>query len=290
MCASASATVARPAATATRRPGILHDPTGTRTFAPGGIPNDYLTPGTPSEGFAINSIQMGFRQNNNSGAGTSFGTASPTLLTGPAAEGYDNAAKWTGGIAGFLAITNYYFFNNGDERVTIRTEITALTNLTNLAFGRHLDPDPDVNRFGSFATRNTRGNNLFAPEDLVSAAGLQTGLTIGLLDLQDTYESNTGISTNCCAISNPYSVLVGFGPVNPAYIDADDGLQMAWRIGDLGAGQTAVIRYAYVMGDRQSTVGGGGGGGGTPVPEPASLALLGLALAGLAAARRRRAG
>src|SRR5947207_562339 len=34
-------------------PGILHDPTGTQNFCPGGICNDYLTPGTPHEGFSF---------------------------------------------------------------------------------------------------------------------------------------------------------------------------------------------------------------------------------------------
>ncbi len=265
-------------------PGIQHDPTGTGNF---GV-NDYLTPGSPSEGFAINSVQTGFKQNNNYGGfgfADDFGTG--TITTGSVA-GFDHSASWTGGIAGVLEIRNDYFFNNGDERVNITTTITALQDLTGLAFGRHLDPDPDVNTFGSFSTRNTRGNTLFAPEDLVSAAGLQTGLTIGLLNLTTGYDSNTGISLSCCNIDDPYTVLLGYGPTFPTTNDGDFGLQMAWDIGDLAAGQTATIRYAYVMGERQGDVGGGGGGDPSPVPEPASLALLGLGLAGLGLARRRR--
>jgi hypothetical protein len=262
-------------------PGMRHDPTGTGNFTPGGIANDYLTPGTPSEAFAVSYGAPGsrvFRSNSNASSGANFSGASPALTT---VAGFSLAATWTGTLAGVMNITNTYFFNPGDERVNIVTTITALDNLVGLNFGRHLDPDPDVNRFNSFDTRNTRGNSVFSANDLVSAAGLNTGLTVGLLDNQSTYFSNTGINTFCCSIDNPDNVLVGYGPTSPTTNIGDFGLQMAWAIGDLARGASATITYAYVFGERQDTVGG-------TVPVPASTLLVGLGLAGLALSQRRK--
>jgi hypothetical protein len=266
----------------TTPPGMRHDPTGTGNFTPGGIANDYLTPGTPSEAFAVSygtSTARVFQQATNAGPSTDFTTVTPTALTTEA--GYSLAGTWSGTIAGVLNISHTYFFNAGDERVNIRTTITALEDLVGLNFGRHLDPDPDVNRFGDFATTNTRGNSVFAAEDLVSAAGRTTGLTVGLLDNQSTYFSNTGISDFCCSIDNPDNVLVGYGPTSPTTNVGDFGLQMAWAIGNLARGATATITYAYVFGERQDTVGGG------TVPVPMSALLVGLGLVGVALSRRQ---
>lgn len=259
-------------------PGIRHDPTGLQNFCPGGICNDYLTPGTPHDGFSIVTGQSGVMTNSNNGA-SSFGTGSPTLLAGAAALGYDNAASWTGSNA-LLSVTNSYFFNDGDEIIRIITTITALQELTDVAFGRSNDPDPDVNLHGSFATVNTRGDSTTAPENLVSSAGAVSGLVLGILNLPgDPYLSNTGISSFCCSPDNPYNVLAGYGPTAPGSITGDYGLQMAWDIGDLATGQSATINYAFVFGDNQETVG-------TVVSAPAPLALFGLGVAALAFARR----
>jgi len=263
-------------------PGMRHDPTGTGNFTPGGIANDYLTPGTPSEAYAVTYGSPTAREGHyatNAGGSASFTQVSgPTLTT---VAGLSNAGTWSGTIAGVLNISHTYFFNAGDERVNIRTTIEALTELADLNFGRHLDPDPDVNRFGSFDTRNTRGNSVFAAGDLVSAAGLSTGLTVGLLDNQSTYFSNTGISGGCCSIDNPDNVLTGYGPTSPTFNIGDFGMQMAWAFGDLARGATATITYAYVFGDRQDTVGGG------TVPAPMSALLVGLGLVGVALSRRQ---
>jgi hypothetical protein len=266
-------------------PGIRHDPTGVGNFTPGGIPNDYLTPGTPHESFAINSTQTGFRVNENAG-GASFATVSGPTVGGLA--GFDNVAEWTGTIAGVATIHNLYFFNDNDERVNVRTTITALTDLTNLSFARSVDPDPDVNLFDDFETINTRGNGTLAPADLVSSQGQQTGLFLALLNLSgSTFTHNTGINTGCCNADNPASVLAGYGAVFPVTTIGDYGLHMAWLIGNLASGASATIDYAYVFGDNIEEVVVTPGPT-SAVPEPATIALIGAGLATLASRRRAR--
>jgi hypothetical protein len=267
-------------------PGMLHDPTGTGNFAPGGTPNDYLTPGSPHESFAINSTQSGFRFNDNNSGSPDFATVSGPTVGGLA--GFDNVAQWSGTIAGLVTIHNLYFFNDNDERVNVRTTITALTDLTNLSFARSVDPDPDVNLFNNFDTVNTRGNGTLDPTDLVSSRGQQTGLFLALLNLSgNTYAHNTGINGNCCGADDPANVLLGYGSVFPATSIGDDGLHMAWLIGSLASGASATINYAYVFGADISTVVVTPGPT-TAVPEPATIALIGAGLATLATRRRAR--
>ena len=261
-------------------PGLLHDPTGTQNF---GI-NDYITPGTPHESFSLVSSEFGFSTNDNyTGVSSAFTSATgPVLLTGAAAMGYTNAATWTGANA-FASVTNSYFFNPNDERILIMTTITAISSLTNLAFSRGVDPDPDVNTTGNFNTNNQRGNSLFGVTDFVGAAGASTGLTIALVNLNgDTYAHNTYIDTSsCCSAVNPNTVLLG--SVNNS--SADNSINLGYRIGSLAAGASATLTYSYSVGSNISVVGPPTGA----VPEPATWAMMigGFGLVGAGMRRRR---
>lgn len=253
----------------TTPPGIKHDATGTGTFPV----DDYLTPGTPWETFSVKSNQTGLRSNYNSSGDSISGSVTNTS----GVSGYDNSVTWTGGLSSYFTMVTDTFFNDGDERISFSTTITALTNLTGLQFLRALDPDPDVYTYGSYYTVNGRGATGLAAEDWVHAEGTSTGLTIGLYT-DSTIAHNTGVSAAWSA--DPATYLAGTNNGNGDY-----AIGLAFDLGTLLAGESITFTYHYVMGDSLETVD-------IPdadVPAPAAIGLLGLGLLGLGAARRRRA-
>lgn len=258
-------------------PGFQHDPTGAAAFSDA---TDYVSPGTPHDGFSLISDQFGFTENDNNSI-DSFGFFSPTLLTGAAANGYDNAASWTGGTS-FLTLTNAYFFNDGDERVLVKTTITAKSDLTNLAFARSVDPDS-----GTTSSINQRGNSTYGVDDFVGSESTANGRTLALINLNgDVFEHTTQINNSCCSNIDPYDVLTlsGLGDNSTG----DHGLNLAYLIGNLLTGQSVTLTYAYAAGLGLDDTGNPPTGA---VPEPATWAMMigGFALAGAAMRRRKTA-
>ena len=239
-------------------PGILFDATGTGNY---GV-NDFLTPGTPFEGFYIQS-SAGTSSANNTGS-TDFTGSAPTSTSA-------TSASWTG-TSSLYGITNTYSLATvgGRSAIAIHTVLSNLSgvDITGLQFLRTLDPDPDVNAFGSYYTVNSVPDSSTA-----CGTGTSSGQTI-CITTSSSYSHLAGVSRDWS--SDPAVYLAGVNDGNGDY-----AIGLAFDFGTLAAGGSIAFDYAYAAGATIGDV--------TAVPEPGNIALLLAGLGALGIVRRRRA-
>ena len=220
-------------------PGILYDSTGTQTFDP---TTDYLTPGTPWQMFAVASTETGLQINNNDGTQSIATVSGPTDTSTASAS----SASWTGQYQDYYHITNNYSIDKTIKGIAVETTITADQDLNEVKFLTALDPDPDALNHGVYDTNNGRGSDKFTENDWVFSEGAVTGLPIGIYS-SSSYLHNTGVSGSWS--SDPDFYLSGQMDGNGDYT-----IGMAFYIGQLLAGSSAVLDYKYLVGDNQDDI------------------------------------
>lgn len=237
-------------------PGILYDGTGTGTF---NSAYDYLTPGSPFEGFTItgNSGSAFSATNNNASLGSAAISGTLTAYNGAAYNGttYDNRAIWTGSYGGVITVTHDYHFNDSSQQLLVTTTITAQTNLTSLSFARFTDPDAVAATGDSSATNNFQGSGSVPTSDLVYAEALVSKYVIGLYS-NDPTTHNSAV-TNWTTTTSSYLAGGSIG-------NGDNTIGMGFNLGALASGGSLVLNYAYIFGtDIAAAIAANGGGGTT---------------------------
>ncbi|MDZ4373649.1 MAG: autotransporter domain-containing protein, partial [Phenylobacterium sp.] len=244
------------------RPGILYDGTGTGTFNPD---YDYLTPGSPMEGFVLKGASSGgafTATNNNSALGSASIAGGFTTHNGTEYEGttFDQRVVWTGTLGTVLTVTHDYHFNEDGQQLAITTKITALTDITDLSFTRFTDPDAFAAPGDSSSTNNFQGSGGIAGTDLIYAEALVSKYVIGLYS-NDPTPHVTGAPG---FTADPSGYLAGTFLGN-----GDFTIGMAFTIGALANGESINLNYQYIFGtDIAAAVAANGGGGAAPAPPP----------------------
>ena len=240
-------------------PGILYDNTGTRTF---NTAYDYLTPGTPFEGFTVkytNGAGSLVTQTNNNTGSTSLTGGILTNYSGVAYGGttFDNRAVWTGNGTGYSLI-NDVRFNNNQKFIDITSTLTSSVAMTNLYFGRFIDPDARAAAGDSSATTNTLGYSPIGVKQVVFSEALASKYALGLY----TAGSNAGAGISSSWTTDPVNYYNG---VNNGTGDYTIGL--GFLVPSVVVGDIVTFQYAYIFGpstlDAGATAVTSGAGGGT---------------------------
>ena len=218
-------------------PGIQHNPLGGRTFSAG---KDYITPGTPFEGFSVGYNSSTLHNNNSdymssspiTGSYTNLSTSSLLDLT------------WQGTKVGFFDISHKFSLTSTGQNLNITTTITALSDLTGVQFLRVVDPDQDSSTdlptSSTSATNNTRGLDSYPETDIVCASGAVRA------DLKVCLYSNSS-ETHNTAISPSWSITPSTYLAGSANANGDYVIGVAANLGSLSTGTSKTFTYSYLF-------------------------------------------
>jgi hypothetical protein len=223
------------------KPGIQYDATGTGTF-PG--TTDYLTPGTPFEGWAVkyNNAMQGYNNNafyNTPGVTGSFVNYSGVSFRG---ELFDNRVLWTGEVSGQYTIEHDVRFNDDFEKIDFQTTIrnNSGSAFTNLRYARFIDPDAGADIGGSYSTRNYRGYpalGISARNVVIAETTVGPAFTLGLFSPMAT-DVNTSVTYPWGTDPDTYYAGTDSG-------SGDNSIGIAFNKSTLSSGESVTFRYSY---------------------------------------------
>ena len=233
-------------------PGLLYDSTGSGTF---NTSYDYLTPGSPFDGFAIK-IDGTNSTNNNSGNG-------PWVDADGLTDG-DGTLTWAGTNSAHSGweIQNTYSLGATSEHIEIGTQITAGSDATALSFGRFIDPDARAADGDSSSTDNVLGYGVIPDSNVAFSEALSSRYALGLYSTDSNVDAGiTGWTTD--ADSYTENAVDGDGSNTNT---GDNTIGLSWNWSSVSTGDILTASYAYIFGpsafdaaDAAITAGAGGG-------------------------------
>lgn len=212
-------------------PGLQYDSTGTSTF---NSAYDYLTPGSPFEGFTVRLDGVDYRNNNAGNLSQVTGSWVGTPTSG--------GAVWNGGVSGVFGLRNTYSLPTGKQYLAIESQITVTNAVADLYFARYIDPDARAAAGDSSVTDNVRGYSGIPATNVIFSEALASRYALGLYSSRST-GVNTGPSNMWSTDPTSYytggSYTVGTG---------DHTIGIAFYSSGLSAGDIVTYNYAYIFG------------------------------------------
>lgn len=254
-------------------PGLLFDPTGTGTFNPS---YDYLTPGSPFDGFSLK-VDGTNKTNNNAGTLQISKTGGLTLSNS------DTTLTWTGASTyggNSWSISNSYTLGVSKPYIDITSTIVAGAAATNVYFAKFIDPDSQGMPGDSSATDNVLGYGAIPSTNVAFSEATVSRYALGLYSASSTVRAGiNGWNTQADSYINA-NASCGTGVL---YCNNDHTIGLTFQWTGVNSGDTLTASYAYIFGPSAfaaaSSAVAGGAGGGTPgtVPGGGTLTDVGSA-------------
>ena len=248
-------------------PGLLFDPAGTGTFNSG---YDYLTPGSPFDGFSLK-VDGTNKTNNNTGTEQIAGQGVTKVGT--------DTLTWTGSATyggSTWNLTNAYTLGVGKPYIDITTTIVAGGAATNVYYAKFIDPDSQGMPGDSSATDNVLGYGAIPSTNVAFSEATVSRYALGLYSAATNVTAGiNGWNTDAAS----YNGAVGYAyPSGRLYGNGDDTIGLTFHWTSVGAGATLTASYAYIFGpsafSAASSAVSGGAGGGTAGTAPGGGTLV----------------
>lgn len=235
------------------RLGIVADPEqdGWATGTTSDYCGDYVMPGSPVEGFAL---EYGASYYNNEGDCGAF--AIPEII-GSNVDAFSNASLsgslWKGSTPDGVDVRQFTLVADGSRSIIHQVKLYNNTgaDISNMYYMRNADPDNDQPWSGSFVTEN--GVEIPSFGDGAAAVARGTGAVKCELLLL-TADDRATASYGSFFAGFPSDAIAG----NPPYMlsgtaSADQAIQLSWDLGAVDDGDNACFSFAYVA-DREEGI------------------------------------
>jgi hypothetical protein len=258
-------------------PGLLFDPAGTGTFNPS---FDYLTPGSPFDGFSLK-VDSVNKTNNNTGTVQIAKTSGLTLSNSNTTLTWTGASDFGGNS---WSVSNAYTLGVGKPYIDITSTIVAGGAASNVYFAKFIDPDSQGMAGDSSSTDNVLGYGAIPSTNVAFSEATVSRYALGLYSAASNVRAGiNGWNTQADSYINA-DASCGTGVL---YCNADDTIGLTFQWTGVSSGDTLTASYAYIFGPSAFTAASsavtGGAGGGTPGTAPGGGTLVDVGSATTAA-------